>query len=92
MADGLANGAAAWPMWAVLNQTDVSYVWTYLAGFATLGLSLYCVWMIGLAGARPAEELADERLWQKLRALVVSSPPPGEAPARRSAQPVATNA
>ena len=42
MADGIANGAAAWPMWIALNQTDVSYVWTYLAALVTLGLALFC--------------------------------------------------
>jgi hypothetical protein len=75
MADGLANGATAWPMWAVLNQTDVSYVWTYLAGFATLGLALYAVWMIGLVVARPAQDLPDEPLLSKLKALVTGAPP-----------------
>ena len=69
MADGIANAAAAWPMWVTLNQTDVSYVWTYLAGFATLGLSLFCVWIVSLVVARPQEELADETLLQKLRAV-----------------------
>ena len=76
MADGLANGATAWPMWIALNQTDVSYVWTYLAGFATLGLALYAVWIIGLVVARPAQELADETLLQKLKALVAGAPAP----------------
>jgi hypothetical protein len=55
MADGIANGATAWPMWAALNQTDVSYVWTYLASFATLGLALFCVWIISLVVAVPPE-------------------------------------
>jgi hypothetical protein len=74
MADGLANGATAWPMWIALNQTDVSYVWTYLAGFATLGLALYAVWIISLVVARPQEELADESLWEKLKAIVTPAP------------------
>lgn len=52
MADGIANAAAGWPMWAVLNQEDVSYVWTHLAALVTLALSLYCVWMIGLVVAK----------------------------------------
>jgi len=77
MADGLANGATAWPMWIALNQTDVSYVWTYLAGFATLGLALYAVWMISLVVARPQEALADETLLEKLKAIVM----PARAPA-----------
>jgi hypothetical protein len=72
MADGLANGACAWPMWITLNQHDVSYVVTYIAGFATLGLSLYAVWMISLVVARPAS--GDEgTIFQQLRRLVVPS-------------------
>jgi hypothetical protein len=78
MADGLANAASGFPMWIALNQTDVSYVWTYLAGFITLGLALFCVWIISLAVARPAEELADETLFEKLKALVAGG---GDAPA-----------
>ncbi len=61
MADGIANAAAGFPMWIALNQNDVSYVWTYLAGFITLGLSLLCVWLISLAVARPAEALGATR-------------------------------
>ena len=59
MADGIANAAAAWPMWAALNQNHASYLWTYLASFVTLGLSLFCVWIISLVAARePAAEVA----------------------------------
>jgi hypothetical protein len=76
MADGIANGAAAWPMWGTLNQHDVSYAVTYLAGFACLGLSLFCVWIISLAVARPAHELPDESLAAKLKALVVGTEAP----------------
>jgi hypothetical protein len=69
IADGVANAAAGFPMWIALNQTDVSYVWTYLAGFITLGLSLLCVWLLSLAVARPSTDLADETLWHKLAAV-----------------------
>lgn len=66
MADGIANGAAGWPMWAVLNQDDVSYVWTHLAALATLALSLYCVWIIGLVVAkRDARPLVEVRRAQR---------------------------
>jgi hypothetical protein len=81
MADGIANAAAGFPMWIALNQTDVSYVWTYLAGFITLGLSLFCVWIISLAVARPAQDLPDETLLEKLKA-VVRSPEAAVAPAQ----------
>jgi hypothetical protein len=64
MADAIANAAAGFPMWIALNQTDVSYVWTYLAGFITLGLSLLCVWLLSLAVARPAAGLPDESMLQ----------------------------
>jgi hypothetical protein len=82
MADGLANAASGFPMWIALNQTNVSYVWTYLAGFVTLGLALFCVWIISLAVARPAEELADETLFEKLKAIVVGDPDQSRAPSR----------
>jgi hypothetical protein len=64
MADAIANAAAGLPMWIALNQTDVSYVWTYLAGFITLGLSLLCVWLLSLAVVRPAAGLPDESMLQ----------------------------
>jgi hypothetical protein len=73
IADGVANAAAGWPIFIALNETNVSYVWTYLAAFATLGLSLLCVWLVSLAVARPEHELADETLLQKLRGVVGAS-------------------
>jgi hypothetical protein len=62
IADGVANAAAGWPVWIALNQTHPSYVWTYLAALVTLGLSLFCVWIIGLVVARPAEAPAVSRV------------------------------
>jgi hypothetical protein len=79
MADGIANGATAWPMWISLNQTDVSYVWTYLASFVTLGLALYAVWIIGLAVARPQEEVVSETLWEKVKAVIRGDGAPATA-------------
>ncbi|WP_156934768.1 hypothetical protein [Pseudonocardia spinosispora] len=75
MADGIANGAAAWPLWAVLNQDDVSYVWTHLAALVVLGLALFSVWIIGLTVARPADQVPDETLGQKLKALIIPTSP-----------------
>jgi hypothetical protein len=80
MADGLANGATAWPMWVTLNQHDVSYVVTYLAGFVTLGLALYAVWMISFLVVRPAEEIGELSIFARLRAL--AEPPDAVAPSR----------
>jgi hypothetical protein len=75
MADGIANGATAWPMWAALNQADVSYLWTYLASFVTLGLALFSVWIIGLSvvGRGELANPESETLWHKLK--VISAPP-----------------
>ena len=42
MADGIANGATAWPMWAALNQTTSRTSGRTWRRFATLGLSLFC--------------------------------------------------
>lgn len=47
MADGLANGAIAWPIWTALN-TGAGYVVTYLAGAVTIGLGCLVVWVIGV--------------------------------------------
>jgi len=55
IADGVANAATAWPMWATLN-TDLPSVATYAAAIVTLGLALYAVWIISLVVARPAEQ------------------------------------
>jgi hypothetical protein len=55
VADGLANGGVAWPMYATLN-TDLPSVATYAAALVTLGLALYAVWIISLVVARPAEQ------------------------------------
>jgi hypothetical protein len=71
IADGVANAAAGVPMWIALNQTDVSYLWTYLAACATLGLALLSVWLISLAVARPAEDLPDSTpLTQPIRSYL----------------------
>jgi hypothetical protein len=85
MADGIANAATGFPMWIALNQTHQSYVWTYIAFFITLGLALFCVWILSLAVARPAEEVAGVSLWSTLKKVAspstkVSSSPPAVAP------------
>jgi hypothetical protein len=86
VADGVANGATAWPMWAALNQANVSYVWTYLASFVTLGLALFSVWVIGLSvvGRGESAHPESETLWQKLKAVA--------APSSRTAVPSPVNA
>lgn len=81
MADGMANGAAAWPMWATLNQENVSYVFTYLASFATLGLGALVVWMISLAVARPTDEVGSQNVLQKIKSLFRPEAAPLPVPA-----------
>jgi hypothetical protein len=79
MADAIANAAAGFPMWIALNQSDVSYVWTYLAAAVTLGLSLLCVWLVSLAVARPAQETVDETPWHALLGTARREPEPAVA-------------
>lgn len=76
MADGIANAATAWPMWISLNQTDVSYVWTYLASFATLGLALYCVWIISLVVAVPESKARMKSVKDIYRFRYLAQEPP----------------
>ena len=56
MADGIANAATGWPVWMALNQSDVSYVWTYLAALVTIGLAGLSTWIVAVVVARPAHE------------------------------------
>jgi hypothetical protein len=72
MADGLANGACAWPMWVTLNQQDVSMWVTYAACVVTLGLCLYSVWMISLFVARP-DTGEQGNIFVQLRSLIAPS-------------------
>jgi hypothetical protein len=61
MADGIANAAAAWPVIVALN-TNVGYVGSWIAGFVTLGLALFVVWIVGLLVARPVTQPVEERV------------------------------
>ena len=71
IADGLANGGVAWPMWATLN-TDLPSVATYAAAIVTLGLALYAVWIISLVVARPAEQVEQASI--PLRGILTERP------------------
>jgi hypothetical protein len=46
MADGMANGAIAWPVWTALN-TNLGMVATYPAAVAVFGLAALAVWIMG---------------------------------------------
>jgi hypothetical protein len=54
MADGFSNAGAGWPMYIALNDGTLSYLWTYLAGLVSAGLTTYMVWVISATVARPA--------------------------------------
>jgi hypothetical protein len=56
MADGIGNGAAAWPMWTALNLNS-SLLVSHLAWLVTLGLALIYVWVLAFVVARPEEEV-----------------------------------
>ncbi len=56
MADGIANGAAAWPVWTALNA-DASLWVTHFAWLVTLGLALTFVWVLSFVVARPDDEV-----------------------------------
>ena len=56
MADGMANGATAWPMWTALNL-DAPLVVSHLAWLVTLGLALTAVWMLSFVVGRPDDEV-----------------------------------
>ena len=56
MSDGIANGAAAWPVWTALNL-NTSLVFTHLAWLMTLGLALTSVWILSFVVARPDDEV-----------------------------------
>jgi hypothetical protein len=56
MADGIANGAAAWPVWTALNL-NANLAFTYLAWLITLGLALTCVWILSFVVSRPDDEV-----------------------------------
>jgi hypothetical protein len=53
MADGLTNGALAWPVWSALN-TQIGFPATYPAAVASSGLAALAIWVI--TRGLPAEE------------------------------------
>ena len=57
MADGIANAAAAWPLWIALNSGR-GYAVTYPAAIATFGLVMFSLWVVALAVAQPIEQRA----------------------------------
>ena len=70
MADGMANGATAWPMWTALNL-DVSLFVSHLAWLVTLGLALTAVWILSFVVARPDHEVFIKSKAGLLKAAIV---------------------
>ncbi len=54
VAEGLSNAGAGWPMYATLNDASLGYAYTYPAALITVGIIVYCVWLIGTAAERVA--------------------------------------
>jgi hypothetical protein len=76
MADGIANGAVAWPMWTGLNLNS-GVVVTHLTWLVTLGLALFAVWLLSFVVARPESEVGDQSKRSILRAAVFGAREPG---------------
>ena len=55
MADGMANGAIAWPVWTALN-TNLGFAATYPAAVAVFALAALAVWVMG-SGLPAAERV-----------------------------------
>lgn len=84
MADLIGNATSAFPVWMALNQSDVSYGWSYLAGFVCLGLALFTVWIVAQCVARPTAEVGDLTLLQKLKVLATTAPEPLDVSTHRA--------
>lgn len=79
MADGMANGAAAWPMWTALNL-NAHLVITHLAWLATLALALTYVWILSFVVARPDDEVLITSKVGILKAAVFGAQDPAPQP------------
>lgn len=85
MADGIANGATAWPMWTALNL-DAPVAVGYLAWLVTLGLALTSVWILSFVVTRPEDEVFIKSKIGLIRAAIFgadSTVAPANPPAGR---------
>jgi hypothetical protein len=53
ISEGVSNAGTGWPMYTTLNDNR-GWVWQYCAAFLTIGLVVYCVWLIGTMAERIA--------------------------------------
>ena len=90
MSDGLANGAAAWPMWTTLNL-DAPLWANYLAWVVTLGLALTYVWVLSFVVARPEDEVPIKSKFGVIKAAIFGIAD-ADAPPGATAAPARTNA
>ncbi|KRA37765.1 MULTISPECIES: hypothetical protein [unclassified Nocardioides] len=73
MADGIGNGAAAWPVWTALNLDAPLWV-THLAFLMTVGLALTCVWVLSFVVCRSEDEVTVKGKLAIVKAAVFGVP------------------
>jgi hypothetical protein len=72
MADGIGNGAAAWPVWTALNRSAPLWM-THLAWLVTLGLALTFVWVLSFVVGRSDDEVHVKSKLELLKAALGGS-------------------
>ena len=80
MADGIGNGATAWPMWTSLNLDAPLWV-THVTWLMTVGLALTCVWALSFIVCRPEDEVTVKGKLAIIRAAIFGVPE-GDVPPR----------
>jgi hypothetical protein len=80
MADGIGNGAAAWPVWTALNLNS-SLLVTHLAWGVTLGLALTYVWVLSYVVGRPDDEVLIKSKVGILKAAIFGADDQAKVPA-----------
>ena len=80
MADGIGNGATAWPMWTSLNLDAPLWV-THVTWLMTVGLALTCVWALSFIVCRPEDEVTVKGKLAIIKAAIFGVPE-GDVPPR----------
>ncbi|MBD0023178.1 MAG: hypothetical protein IDH24_15000 [Gordonia sp.] len=86
MADGIANGATAWPMWTALNL-NTSLVVSHLAWLVTLGLAITAVWILSFVVCRPDDEVLITSKLGIVKAAIFGIPVDSEPLLQKDIQP-----
>jgi hypothetical protein len=79
MADGIGNGATAWPMWTSLNLDAPLWV-THLTWLVTVGLALTCVWALSFVVCRSEDEVTIKGKLAIVKAAIFGIPEGAVAP------------